>query len=307
MSSSGTARIIGPSSAATRCSPTKNEDSPTCAEALLRRDPLVPVDAVLGEVDVLHGPLLALPQEVELAVAQEVRLAAVGGLVQGGIAGRAEVDALGARRGGSVTTGSFDARAPSVLQRLAGRRVSHPDREQRVEVVLGEDLEGDHRLGALDAVERRAAGDDVGELLVLAHADDRHEVPLARDRVGLGDAVDVGERRRRAWTSRSRSASIRTIGVGHGVWRLPRLRARRPRSRRGLDVGLERLRVGLDRRERVVVAGDDRARRRRAPRPSRRRAVHRVVAADAHQRDVDRGRGASTSARSENSAVSPRW
>ena len=28
---------------------------------------------------------------------------------------------------------------------------------------------------------------------MLAHADDRDEVPLAGDRVGLGDAVDVGE------------------------------------------------------------------------------------------------------------------
>ena len=48
--------------------------------ALLLGDPLVPVDPVLGEVDVLHRPLLALPQVVELAVAQQLRLPAVGGL-----------------------------------------------------------------------------------------------------------------------------------------------------------------------------------------------------------------------------------
>ena len=69
MSSSGTARMIGPSSAATRCSPTKNDDSPYMRGlALLGVDALVPVDPVLGEVEVLHRPVLALPQLVELAV-----------------------------------------------------------------------------------------------------------------------------------------------------------------------------------------------------------------------------------------------
>ena len=63
----GAARIIGPSSAATRCSPMKNDDSPYMrCEALLGVDALVPVDAVLREVDVLRRPLLALPQRVEL-------------------------------------------------------------------------------------------------------------------------------------------------------------------------------------------------------------------------------------------------
>ena len=38
------------------------------------------------------------------------------------------------------------------------------------------------------------AGDHLGELLVLADAHDGDEVPLARDRVRLGDALDVGER-----------------------------------------------------------------------------------------------------------------
>ena len=82
--------------------------------ALLGVDALVPVDAVLGEVEVLHRPLLALPQLVELAVGQEVRLAAVGRLLQGGIARRAEVDALGPGRG---VLGH--GREPSA--RLAGR------------------------------------------------------------------------------------------------------------------------------------------------------------------------------------------
>src|SRR3954470_860157 len=82
--------------------------------ALLRIDALVPVDAVLGEVEVLHRPLLALPELVELAVGQEVRLAAVGRLLQGGIARRAEVHAVGAQRG---VLGH--GREPSA--RLAGR------------------------------------------------------------------------------------------------------------------------------------------------------------------------------------------
>ena len=48
-------------------------------EALLLRDALVPVDAVLGEVDVLGGPLLALPEVVELArSSSRLHLAAVG-------------------------------------------------------------------------------------------------------------------------------------------------------------------------------------------------------------------------------------
>jgi hypothetical protein len=65
--------------------------------ALLGVHALVPVDAVLGEVDVLGGPLLALPQLVELPVGQQLCLAAVGGLVERGIARGAEVDALRAR------------------------------------------------------------------------------------------------------------------------------------------------------------------------------------------------------------------
>ena len=55
-------------------------------EALLLGDALVPVDPVLREVDVLGRPLLALPEQVELLVAEQIHLAAVGGLHQPGIA-----------------------------------------------------------------------------------------------------------------------------------------------------------------------------------------------------------------------------
>jgi hypothetical protein len=41
-------------------------------EALLGVDPLVPVDPVLREVDVLRRPLLALPQRVELPVVEQL-------------------------------------------------------------------------------------------------------------------------------------------------------------------------------------------------------------------------------------------
>ena len=67
--------------------------------ALLGRDPLVPVDPVLAEVDVLHGPLLALPQRVQLAVAQQLRLAAIGRLHQARVGGGLEVGAVCAVHG----------------------------------------------------------------------------------------------------------------------------------------------------------------------------------------------------------------
>ena len=60
-------------------------------EALLLRDALVPVDPVLREVDVLGGPLLALPEVVQLRVAEQVDLAAVGRLHHRRVAGRLEV------------------------------------------------------------------------------------------------------------------------------------------------------------------------------------------------------------------------
>gem|GEM_PF-6822604 len=42
-----------------------------------------------------------------------------------------------------------------------------------------------------------AAGDDVGELLVLGHLDDRDEVDVARARVDLAHAVEVRDGLRR--------------------------------------------------------------------------------------------------------------
>src|SRR5438093_5761499 len=59
-------------------------------EALLGVDALVPVDAVLREVEVLRRPLLALPELVELAVGQQLLARC-----DGGIAGRLEVGARG--------------------------------------------------------------------------------------------------------------------------------------------------------------------------------------------------------------------
>ena len=47
-------------------------------EAFLLGDALVPVDAVLAEVEVLGCPLLTLPQLIQLAVVEELRLATVG-------------------------------------------------------------------------------------------------------------------------------------------------------------------------------------------------------------------------------------
>jgi hypothetical protein len=63
-------------------------------EALLLVDPLVPVDPVLREVEVLRRPLLALPQLVQLPVAEQVRLAAVRRGKQGRVAGGLEVRPL---------------------------------------------------------------------------------------------------------------------------------------------------------------------------------------------------------------------
>ena len=63
-------------------------------EALLIVEALVPVDAVLREVEVLRGPLLALPQLVELAVAEQLEAALLGGGADGGVAGGLEVGAV---------------------------------------------------------------------------------------------------------------------------------------------------------------------------------------------------------------------
>ena len=63
-------------------------------EPLVLVDPLVPVDAVLREVEVLRRPVLALPQLVQLPVAEQVRLAAVRRGEQGRVARGLEVGPL---------------------------------------------------------------------------------------------------------------------------------------------------------------------------------------------------------------------
>ena len=87
---------------------------------------------------------------------------------------------------------------------------------------------------------------------------------------------------------------------------LPRLQHDDLRGRLRLDVGLERLRVGLDRREGVVVARDHGPGADQVRRDDGVVAVHRVVAADRHQRDVDRGAVRDQPQVAEEQ-VSPRW
>jgi hypothetical protein len=57
----------------------------------------VPVDPILGEVQVLSRPLLALPEVVELGVVEELDVAVVPPL-EGRVRGGAEVLALRPRR-----------------------------------------------------------------------------------------------------------------------------------------------------------------------------------------------------------------
>ena len=87
-------------------------------EALLGVDALVPVDAVLREVDVLRRPLLALPQLVELPVAEQLRLAAVGGREQRGVAGGLVVGAVGALE--ALGAGAVSDMQAEPTDRLAG-------------------------------------------------------------------------------------------------------------------------------------------------------------------------------------------
>src|SRR5207244_9625364 len=63
------------------------------AEALLLGKG-IPVGPVLREVDVLSPPLLPLPKLVELSIAEELHLAAVGGLLERGVRRLAEELAL---------------------------------------------------------------------------------------------------------------------------------------------------------------------------------------------------------------------
>src|SRR5271154_7210792 len=68
------------------------------------------------------------------------------------------------------------------------------DREERLEVVLGVDLERDHRRGPRDPFQLTdLARDDLRELVLSLETQHGDEIPLACDRVGLGDAFDVGQ------------------------------------------------------------------------------------------------------------------
>src|SRR6266571_2186108 len=81
----------------------------------------------------------------------------------------------------------------------SGLLVFQAQAEHGLEVVRRELLESDQGLRLLDTVELgQSLGHDLGELLVLAHARDGDEVPLARDRIDLGDALDVREARTEA-------------------------------------------------------------------------------------------------------------
>ena len=61
-------------------------------------DPLVPVFAVLGEVELLGLPLLALPKHVELLVGEQFDVSgAIGRLIQRRIGGGLEIGPLGPR------------------------------------------------------------------------------------------------------------------------------------------------------------------------------------------------------------------
>src|SRR5205085_11949829 len=83
--------------------------------------------------------------------------------------------------------------------------------------------------------------------------------------------------------------AIATTAITAALDRMRVTRLEHHDLRRGLrlDLRLERLRVRLDRRERVVVAGDHLLRAHELGRAHAVVAVHRVVAADAHERGVD--------------------
>src|SRR5262249_58161501 len=79
-----------------------DEEAGEPVEALLTlslRDPLMPVDPILGEVEVLGRPLLLLPEVVELLVVEELDVPATP-LLEGWIRGRAEVLPLRPGRSG---------------------------------------------------------------------------------------------------------------------------------------------------------------------------------------------------------------
>ena len=95
------------------------------------------------------------------------------------------------------------------------------DREQRLQIVTRVGLEGHHRVGPRDSFE---AADlprhDVRQLIRIAQPQDRDEIPFARHRVRLGDALDPGE----LAAERGERDAIgvdQDDRVGHGVWLWP--------------------------------------------------------------------------------------
>src|SRR5439155_27232769 len=119
--------------------------------------------------------------------------------------------------------------SPSARTRRAPRRAprsgpwpeSVPDREHRLEVVPGEDLEGHHRLRPRHTRHgHEPRGDKLGQLLVARDAHDRDEVPLAGHRERLADPLQVGE------LAAERGHRV-PLGLdehdrgGHGVWVSP--------------------------------------------------------------------------------------
>ena len=135
---------------------------------------------------------------------------------------------------------------------------------------------------------REAVRDDLRDLLRVAHPQDRHEVPLAGDGVGLGDALDVGElaaERRRSPRARPRSGRRR--GSFAAVCVSPGLSTSTSEKPAFWTSCLNACGVGLDGRERAVVDRDHLRRVDELDRGDGVVAVHRVVAADRHEREVD--------------------
>ena len=98
-----------------------------------------------------------------------------------------------------------------------GGRSSLADREHRLEVVLARrprrrPSSASARRPASIAIRRRH---DVAQVLVARDADEGDEVPLARDRVDLTDAVELGQLRRRASPSPVALGLDQDDRVGH--------------------------------------------------------------------------------------------
>src|SRR5256885_1862529 len=82
--------------------------------------------------------------------------------------------------------------APPEAGRGSALLILEAEAEHRLEVVRRELLKGDHRLRLVDVAQAcEVLCDHLGQVLMLAYADDRDEVPFACHRVHLGHAVYV--------------------------------------------------------------------------------------------------------------------